>query len=254
MKIINQLLVCLCVSLTLVICQVQAESGNKLLLGNYEVNFTVPVGRVLITEGPLFDALNSLQQPPMEHIAYLLDKAELALMSQGQKDTFEQFHILALHKDLKYQTVARDQFEIIKSKMMEGRAMKPEDNLESANDFFNTRSAELSQQSNQKVTIQAAGAFTADPHVVGRNLIGQTTFVKYRVQSEEDEIAIDQESIVASTSTIVYLRGKVLYLISAAPRTHSQWTRTDSVGIAQSLLDENSLSSEVEWLAVFGEN
>lgn len=207
-------------------------------IGDKDVLIPAPQGFSYVTQD--MDAVYRLSLQAADSmndkLAYYISDSDIPTAMNGEIPPLERTFILKVSKQLKNMIIGSKDFAEIKN-MTKLQNKEIFDSIKSQMPGLAKDISEgISNEFDVDFTMQLSQMVPLDPHYETDNALAYSTYVKYGVMAEGAE----EEFILSSTSTIVNVAGKVLFLYCYAPKNDLEWTRSASKLWSEQIMASNS--------------
>lgn len=230
MKIIQNIL--------LLITLIVSVNAKSFTVGGKILEIPSPKGFVLVT--PQMDAVHrvSLQlvDPMNDQLAYYITESDVPDAMAGEIPSLERTCILKVHKKLKNMVIGVKEFaqmkDVIKQqnqkifKTMEAKIPSMMDNI----------SKGISKEFDTDFAVKVSNMVPLDTHYETDNVMAYSVYYNYGASAEGHK----EDLIVSSTSTLVNISGKVLFLYCYGAKEDLEWTRSASKAWAERIIKNNT--------------
>jgi len=207
-------------------------------VGGKEITIPTPDGYVRVTKE--MDAVHRLSMqmgdPMNDLLAYYINESDAATAREGNVPPLQRRFVLKVSKNLKGMLVGSRDFAELKGMTKRQNKEALESVKSQMQGLMDKASKGISKEFDVNVALEVSQIIPLDPHYEADNALSYSWYANYGVSAE----GVKEESIVAATTTLVNVSGKVLFLYCYGPQGDLEWSRNASRTWAERVMASNA--------------
>jgi hypothetical protein len=217
---------------------VSTALAHDVTIGGVAITIPEPSGFVAVTPqmSKLFEFDEQFVTPTNQGLVTFISEPDAEIASQGEiPDMTRRFSVQTL-KSLMMVPVSHFDFEVAKRTLKSSNETISKQLERDAPGVMDKISKGFSKELDANVAFSIADAIPFPPHLETDRLLAFSMVLKYNIDTGAGE---PTSMIVAATTTLAHVRGKVLYLYCFADEADLDWTKEVSKSWAEAVVAEN---------------
>lgn len=231
--VIRTAFIYLCWGLSLV------ANAAEIQIGEQQVSIPLPDGFVELTSdmSPYYESLGAYINPGNTRFLTLIKAEDAEAINSGELIELGPYINVETQKSIHNLTVTPAQFETLRSTMRTQIASAYTKAKKAMPSIIADGNSSLSEQFDLEVAVRLGGVVPLPVHFDDETTIAHSILMTVHSSVEGEGVV---ESVVAATTTVLFVKNKILFLYTYGNETELNWTREASQQWAQSILRVNS--------------
>lgn len=226
------------IALLAIFQSVSASAADTFTLNEMDITVPAPKGFVRITDNmeTVTRFVQQMNDPVNDTLAYYIQESDVPAAMAGELPELERTFILKVNKKIRNFTIGKDYFSQLKEMTRSQNRQMLEDAKLKIPEHMGKISQGLSQEFDIDFAMSISQVVPLEPHYEEENALAYSMYINYGITAEDQKI----QDIVASTATFLNVSGTVLFLYSYASKDDLEWTRSESMKWAESVIASNN--------------